>query len=81
MRSQRRKEKKRGQACYTEAFKPLVMSSLTYPYLDRKGSFHGCFEVINPYLNVVSIMNYQTKRGGGALIYSFLLQLCMMCFH
>ena len=60
---------------------PLVMSSLTYPYLDRKGSFHGCFEVINPYLNVVSIMNYQTKRGGKALIYSFLLQLCMMCFH
>ena len=43
---------------------PLVMSSLTYPYLDRKGSFHGCFEVINPYLNVVSIMNYQTKSGG-----------------
>ena len=81
VRSQRRKEKKRGQACYTEAFKPLVMSSLTYPYLDRKGSFHGCFEVINPYLNVVSILNYQTKRGGGALIYSFLLQLCMMCFH
>lgn len=81
VRSQRRKEEKRRQACYTEAFKPLVMSSLTYPYLDRKGSFHGCFEVINPYLNVVSIMNYQTKRGGKALIYSFLLQLCMMCFH
>lgn len=57
------------------------MSRLTYPYLDRKGSFLGCFEVINPYLNVVSIMNYQTKRGGKALIYSFLLQLCMMCFH
>ena len=81
VRSQRRKDEKRGKACYTEAFKLLVMSSLTYPYLDRKGSFHGCFEVINPYLNVVSIMNYQTKRGGKALIYSFLLQLCMMCFH
>ena len=62
MRIQRRKER-RGQACYTEAFQPLVMRSLTYPYLDRKGSFPACFEVINPYLNVVSIMNYQTKRG------------------
>lgn len=39
------------------------MSSLTYSYLDRKGTFLGCFEVTNPYLNVVSIMNYQTKRG------------------
>lgn len=64
MRSQRRKEKRRGQACYTEALEPLVMSSLTYPYLDRKGSFLGCFEVIDSYLNVVSVMNYQTKRGG-----------------
>lgn len=63
------------------SFDPPVTSSLTYPYLDRKGSFLGCFEVISPYLNVVSIMNYQTKRGGKALIYSFLLQLCMMCFH
>lgn len=42
-----------------------VMSSLTYSYLDRKGSLVGCFEVINPYLNVVSIMNYQTKGAGG----------------
>lgn len=81
VRSQRRKEEGRGQAFHTEALEPLVMSSLTYPYLDRKGSFLGCFEVINPYLNVVSIMNYQTKRGEKALIYSFLLQLCMMCFH
>lgn len=63
VRNQRRKEERRGQACYTEAFEPLVMSRLTYPYLERKGSFLGCFEVINPYLNVVSIMNYQTKRG------------------
>lgn len=67
MRRQRREEKRRGQACYTEAFEPLVTSSLTYPYLDRKGSFLGCFEVINPYINVVSIMNYQTKRGRGKL--------------
>lgn len=77
----RKVRRKRRQACCTEAFESLVMSSLTYPYLDRKGSFLGCFEVINPYLNVVSIMNYQTKRGEKALIYSFLLQLCMMCFH
>lgn len=41
-----------------------VMSCLTYPYLDGNGSLVGCFEVINPYLNVVSIMNYQTKWGG-----------------
>lgn len=59
-------EKRRGQACYTGAFEPLVLRSLTYPYLDRKGSFLGCFEVINPYLNVVSITNYQTKKGGGS---------------
>lgn len=41
------------------------MSRLTCSYLDRNGSLVGCFEVINPYLNVVSIMNYQTKGLGG----------------
>lgn len=56
-------EEKTGQASYTEAAEPLLMSSLTYPYLDRKGSFLGCFEIINPYLNVVSIMNYRLKGG------------------
>lgn len=62
-KSEKSEKKGRGQACFIEAFEVLVMTSVTYSYLDSKASFLGCFEVINSYLNVVSIMNYQTKRG------------------